>query len=297
MGKCEMEVQQQTCICALGMTIDWSCTEWEPYNFRETSCISGCGTHSHERIDPTDTRLRYREDVHENEECDVQKQAKGNICEGHVNSEVLGTFHDQNWCVVDENLKCNTDETLYSVHNCSGIISPPSPKYNPAPPFPFVPPSFPPPPLGPKALCSNTCILAHNEKCDESSHLCEAGTDCSDCGIYVSPPPPVIPSPSPPPPSPPSSPYPLISPLKPVSSPDLVNQTYPPATPPTVATANESHSGNGVVIGLSISLGIMLFMLSFASFIWYRRKKPTNKQIQKNVPIQVEITSFNDDSL
>jgi hypothetical protein len=56
---------------------------------------------------------------------------------------------------------------------------------NAGPPSPTTPPSPTPPPSG---LCTNTCVFAYDDACDDGGPgspfpYCALGTDCADCGV------------------------------------------------------------------------------------------------------------------
>ena len=94
------------------------------------------------------------------------------------------------------------------------------------------PPSWPT--SWPPWLCNDTCIYKADQDCDDggvgsSYDSCLSGTDCTDCGPRLLPPPPPTMPPSLPPPPPPALP-----PVPPASpSPDW-NPRAPPPLPPAI---------------------------------------------------------------
>ncbi|KAL1504076.1 hypothetical protein AB1Y20_010486 [Prymnesium parvum] len=104
-------------------------------------------------------------------------------------------------------------------------LSPPSPRPTsppltlrpppalPNPPAPPTPPALPPLPPQTPAVCSDGCIHASDNDCDDGGpgaeyQVCSYGDDCSDCGKRpaLMPTPPMLPSPPSSPPRPPSVP-------------------------------------------------------------------------------------------
>ena len=122
---------------------------------------------------------------------------------------------------------------------------PPPPPLPPSPP-PALPPSAPPAP--PVCICSNTCLSANDELCQDGGdgainngggfgNACALGTDCDDCGGEPGRCPPPSPPPVPPSPSPePLPPCPSPSPPPPMPPPPS------PSPPPHAQTCNDLYT-------------------------------------------------------
>ena len=96
--------------------------------------------------------------------------------------------------------------------------------------WPMPPPSAP----GVPGLCIDTCIYPADQICDDggagsSYDACPSGTDCTDCGPRLQPPPPPTIPPSLPP-----SPPPALPPVPPASPPPNWIPRTPPSLPPVI---------------------------------------------------------------
>ena len=140
------------------------------------------------------------------------------------------------------------------------------------PPIPVLPPSPPAlPPLPPaSSACNNACPYRRDGECDDGGpgaegSYCSLGTDCSDCGVRVSPPPsplsplpPMAPLPLPPSPPSPPSPPPPPPPYSPPSAPAL---PPPPPLPPLPPLPPPDATAQPAIVLVSNATGSHLLEL------------------------------------